>query len=368
MNIMIVDDEKLAIDVLSIMVKQLAQFQINIKGTFTNPTEALQFLEKEIIDVVFLDIEMIDTHGMQLAKHLLHKQPSLQIIFVTAHTQFAVEAFEVEATDYLLKPVQEKRLINALTKAQKKMVVTVAPRDEKKNSLYAHTLGSFYLLDVQHNVIKWRTRKVRELFLYLLFHQKRPMLNAVLLEELWPDLNFEKAASNLHTTIYHLRKILKDNGIQDPILLVNNHYKLNAEIQTDYDELNQLLEQDQHDEKSIQQLLNCYEGDFLIDEEYLWVNQIRLRLKQSVLHVLEQYIARTDAAHTLLKYNCLQKLLELDEYNEQYMFQLLEFLIQQNRKQECIKFFESIEAKLAEIDLAVPEKFYRKYNEFLLNV
>ncbi|MBH9788331.1 DNA-binding response regulator, partial [Clostridioides difficile] len=68
------------------------------------------------------------------------------------------------------------------------------------------------------------------------------------------------------------------------------------------------------------------------------------------------------------KYNCLQKLLELDEYNEQYMFQLLEFLIQQNRKQECIKFFESIEAKLAEIDLAVPEKFYRKYNEFLLNV
>ncbi|WP_320940479.1 response regulator [Lysinibacillus capsici] len=119
MNIMIVDDEKLAIDVLTIMVKQLAQFQINIKGTFTNSTEALQFLEKEIIDVVFLDIEMIDTHGMQLAKLLLHKQPSLQIIFVTAHTQFAVEAFEVEATDYLLKPVHEKRLIIALTKAQK---------------------------------------------------------------------------------------------------------------------------------------------------------------------------------------------------------------------------------------------------------
>ena len=75
---------------------------------------------KKEIDVVFLDIEMIDTHGIQLAKQLLHKQPSLQIIFVTAHTQFAVEAFDVEATDYLLKPVHEKRLIIALTKAQKK--------------------------------------------------------------------------------------------------------------------------------------------------------------------------------------------------------------------------------------------------------
>ena len=73
--------------------------------------------------------------------------------------------------------------------------------------------------------------------------------------------------------------------------------------------------------------------------------------------MLEQYIARTDVAHTLLKYNCLQKLLELDEYNEQYMFQLLEFLIQQNRKQECIKFFESIEAKLAEIDLLCQKNF-----------
>lgn len=368
MNIMIVDDEKLAIDILTIMVKQLTQFQINIKGTFTNSTEALHFLEKEKIDVVFLDIEMIDTHGMQLAKQLLHKQPSLQIIFVTAHTQFAVEAFEVEATDYLLKPVHEKRLIIALIKAQKKIVVTAAPRKEQENSLYAHTLGSFYLLDVQHNVMKWRTRKVRELFLYLLFHQKRPMLNAVLLEELWPDLNFEKAASNLHTTIYHLRKILKDNGLQDPILLVNNHYKLNAVIKTDYDELNQLLEQDQHDEKSIQQLLNCYEGDFLVDEEYLWVNQIRLRLKQAVLHVLEQYTARTNADHALLKYNCLQKLLELDEYNEHYMFQLLEFLIQHNRKQECLKFYKTIEAKLAEIDLSVPEKINRTYNEYLLNL
>ena len=54
------------------------------------------------------------------------------------------------------------------------MVVTAAPRKEQENSLYAHTLGSFYLLDIQHNVIKWRTRKVRELFLYLLFHQKGP--------------------------------------------------------------------------------------------------------------------------------------------------------------------------------------------------
>jgi len=56
-----------------------------------------------------------------------------------------------------------------------------------------------------------------------------------------------------------------------------------------------------------------------------------------------------------LKYNCLQKLLELDEFNEQYMFLLLEFLIEQNKKQDCLKCFETIQAKLAEIGLSVPK-------------
>lgn len=367
MNIIIVDDEKMAIDVLSIMIRKLFPLQVGIKGTFTNAADALCYLEKNKVDVVFLDIEMVDTHGIQVAKKLLQKYPTLQIIFVTAHAQFAVDAFEVEATDYLLKPVHEKRLLAALTKAHNKVELQGGiPNPTQDIQLYAHTLGSFYLLDGNQNVIKWRTKKVRELFLYLLFHQKRPILNAILLEELWPDLVSEKAASNLYTTIYQLRKLLKDNGIHNPVQLVNNQYQLNAEIKSDYDELNQLLEQEKHDEKSIQQLLDCYQDDFLVEEEYLWAIHIRLRLKQSVLQLLEQYISCTNSSNSLLKYKCLQKLLELDEFNDQYMFLLLEFLMEQNRKQECLKFYKATQAKLAEIGLSVPEKVQRRYDEYLV--
>ncbi|WP_369436257.1 hypothetical protein [Lysinibacillus fusiformis] len=60
------------------------------------------------------------------------------------------------------------------------------------------------------------------------------------------------AASNLHTSVYQLRKLLKINGLKDPI------------------QFSQLLERENHDEWSIQQLLNCYEGEFLKDEEYPW--------------------------------------------------------------------------------------------------
>lgn len=369
MNIIIVDDEKMAIDVLTIMLKRLTQFKIDIKGAFTNAADALHFLEKDTVNLIFLDIEMIEMHGIQVAEQLLQKYPSLQIVFVTAHAQFAVDAFEVEATDYLLKPVHEKRLVNALVKAQKKMQLQVEARPvSKENFIYAHTLGSFYLLDAKQEVIKWRTRKTRELFLYLWFHHKKPMMSVVIIEELWPNIDFERATSNLHTTIYQLRKLLKENGMQDSIQLINNHYQLNVEIKSDFDYLNQLLEQSTHDESSIQQLLNCYEGDFLAEEEYSWAIQMRLRLKQSVLHVLETYIAHSKSVNSLLKYNCLQKLLELDEFNEKYMFLLLNFLITQNKKQECTKCYEAIQEKLAEINMPIPENIHKIYNEYMSKV
>ncbi|MFJ7734594.1 response regulator [Lysinibacillus sp. NPDC097231] len=368
MNIIIIDDEKMAIDVLRFKLNRLTQFQISIKGTFTNANDALIFLEKESIDIVFLDIEMIDVHGLQVARQLTRK-PSTQIIFVTAHAQFAADAFDIEATDYLLKPVHEKRLIKALVKAQQKLQLQGDVLKEKKaHLLYAHTLGSFYLLDAQHTVMKWRTRKVRELFLYLWFHQKKPILNVVIIEELWSDLEFEKAASNLHTSIYQLRKLLKEQGIKDPIQLVNNHYQLNVEIDSDYDELIHLLELQRHDEPSIQQLLNCYEGDFLAEEEYPWAIQTQLRLKQGVLHVLEMYITNTASINLLLKLNCLQKMLELDEFNENYMFLLLEFLIEQNKKQDCVKCYEGIQEKLFEIGISVPERIFSIYNDYMIRV
>ncbi|MGE7094067.1 hypothetical protein ACQKII_22050 [Lysinibacillus sp. NPDC048646] len=80
---------------------------------------------------------------------------------------------------------------------------------------------------------------------------------------------------------------------------------MNIEIDSDYAEISQLLERENHDEWSIQQLLNCYEGDFLEDEEYPWAFQIQLRLKQSVLHLLETYITKTNEINPLLKLNCL---------------------------------------------------------------
>ncbi|MBE1556480.1 response regulator [Sporosarcina limicola] len=370
MNIVIIDDEKWAINVLSIILNKLTQFSICIKGTFTDAKDAFALLEKERIDIVFLDMEMVDIHGLDVAKKLLTSYPYVQIIFVTAHAQFAVDAFDVEATDYLLKPVRENRLITALKKAQKIYENGKETQTPKKElNLYAYTFGSFQLLDVRQDTVKWRTKKVRELFLYLWFYQKKPLLNTVIMEDLWPEIELEKAGTTLHTSVYHLRKMLKQNGSEYPILLVNNHYQLTSEIDSDYRELLQLVEGQQHNEQSIQQLLNCYEGDFLAEEEYPWAIQIRIRLKQDVLHLLETYITDTKDMNPLLKLNCLQKMLELDEFNEQYMFLLLQFLIGQNKKQACMQCYEAIQKKLQEeLSVPVPEKINKLYAEYMMRV
>ncbi|MFJ5792681.1 response regulator [Lysinibacillus sp. NPDC093197] len=370
MNIVIIDDEKMAIDVLRIMLEKLTQFTFCIKGTYTNVRDAFALFEKERVDVVFLDMEMIDVHGLQVAKKLLVKYPNMQIIFVTAHAKFAVDAFDIEATDYLLKPVRENRLLKAVTKAQQVFSLR-QEMQSKKNELhmYAHTFGSFRLLDVQQQIVKWRTRKVKELFLYLWFNRNKPLLNTVIMEELWPEAEIEKAGANLHTSIYQLRKILKQNGSENPILLVNNHYQLNIEIASDYEELLQLLEREHYDEQAMQQLLNCYEDDFLAEEEYHWAIQIQLRLKQSVLHLLEMYIAHTNEINPLLKLNCLQKMLEIDEFNEQYMFLLLQFLIEKNKKQDCTQCFDMIQQKLQEeLGVPVPDNIKSMYAEYMIRV
>lgn len=371
MKVVIIDDEKLAIDVLIIMLKRLSQFSIEIQGTFTNAMDALALFEQQAIDVVFLDIEMIDVQGIEFAQKLVGLYPQLQIIFVTAHSEFAIDAYDLEATAYLLKPVRENRLVRALTKVQQLAELSnqdAAPA-QQTISMQASVLGSFQLLNRQSEIVKWRTRKTRELFLYLWFHRSKPLSNVLIIEELWSELEYEKASSNLHTTIYQLRKLLKQDGNENPILLVNNHYQLNVEIVTDYDKLTQLLENPSFDEHTISQVLQYYAGDFLAEEEYHWALGVQLRLRQRVLHVLETYITTNSDVKVLVKLNCLQKMLELDEYNETYMLLLLQFLIEQNKIQECIQLYKTIQQKLqVELGVSIPKNIQALYTQFIMKL
>lgn len=114
----IIDDEKPALDVLGNML--LKDKRIEVIGAFRKPSDAIREIAGLKPDAVFLDMEMPGMNGVELALALLKLCGELDIIFVTAHTSYALDAFKVEALDYLLKPLIPDQLDRAVTRLQKK--------------------------------------------------------------------------------------------------------------------------------------------------------------------------------------------------------------------------------------------------------
>jgi two-component system LytT family response regulator len=111
-NSIIVDDEQHAIDILVHYVKQTPH--LNLVASFTNPIEALQLLTQEKIDLVFLDIQMPELSGMDFIKAI---QGKTKVILTTAYSEFALEGYELDVVDYLLKPIRLPRFLAAVQKA-----------------------------------------------------------------------------------------------------------------------------------------------------------------------------------------------------------------------------------------------------------
>jgi two-component system LytT family response regulator/two-component system response regulator LytT len=121
----LVDDEQLAREELGFLLGQLGG--IEVIGQAGNGLEALSTIDRLQPDVVFLDIQMPGLTGFQVARRMLDKQLPTQIIFVTAYDQHAIEAFEVNAVDYLLKPVDPVRLGLAVERAVRRVTYDRAP-------------------------------------------------------------------------------------------------------------------------------------------------------------------------------------------------------------------------------------------------
>jgi len=114
MNCLIVDDNKMARMAMKQLVSQVSE--LTLAGECDNAMDAYNKVSKEHIDLILLDIEMPGMTGLELTKNLGDKSPL--IIFTTAKTDYAVEAFELNVVDYLVKPVSPARFLQAIEKAK----------------------------------------------------------------------------------------------------------------------------------------------------------------------------------------------------------------------------------------------------------
>lgn len=118
MNILIIDDESKARSLLTTIIKEYVSSITNIFEA-GNLLDGINVLKKENIQIVFLDIEMPNHSGLQLFDFINIEEVHFEIIFTTAYSEYAIQAFEFSAIDYLLKPLRPNKVINSIDKAKK---------------------------------------------------------------------------------------------------------------------------------------------------------------------------------------------------------------------------------------------------------
>jgi len=114
MKCLIIDDDELSCNVIQQFVSKTAD--IEILGTFSDPTVALNFLNENEVDFIFLDVEMPEMTGLEFIGSITGHVP--EIIMTTAHEKFALAAFEHKVTDFLLKPFRYPRFLKAIEKVK----------------------------------------------------------------------------------------------------------------------------------------------------------------------------------------------------------------------------------------------------------
>jgi two-component system LytT family response regulator len=142
MKTIIVDDERLARRELASQLKAFTE--VEIAGEASNGEEAIELIDKLKPDLVFLDIQMPDMTGFEVLERL-NDVP--QVIFVTAFDEYALKAFEVNALDYVLKPVEEERLEESLEKVKSRRASAEAPTEASTSSEVLNLENQIFLKD-----------------------------------------------------------------------------------------------------------------------------------------------------------------------------------------------------------------------------
>jgi DNA-binding LytR/AlgR family response regulator len=129
MKCILIDDEPLARQGLEKMLGNITSLEL--ADSFSNALDANEYLKNNEVDLMFLDIEMAALNGLDFAKSLVNKP---LVIFVTAYPQYALDSYEIDAIDYLVKPVRMERMLKAVNKAENYLKLLQKSREEPETA------------------------------------------------------------------------------------------------------------------------------------------------------------------------------------------------------------------------------------------
>lgn len=262
MKLLLVDDELIALEELQEALLQI-QPGADIR-CFDNSKKALECAGEEEFDIAFLDIEMPELSGLELAKRLKVIQPGLNIVFVTAYSEYALDAFSLYASGYLLKPVQTSHVKEAMTNLR------TPPRYEG-DGLRVQCFGAFEVF-YQGKPVQFGRSLAKELFAYLIDLKGASANTAQICSILWEDsTDAVRRHHYFRNLMAELKKLLRQCGAADVLICQRNSFAIDVEkLECDY---YKFLKNDVT-------AINSYHGEYM--SQHSWAEMTAGELKRGL--------------------------------------------------------------------------------------
>lgn len=249
-----VDDEPLSLSELKNAIEQ-AKPDCEVRA-FSSANSALNAIQNEAIkpDIAFLDIELPDMSGMELAKSIKHISPKTWLIFVTGYSHYAPEAYSIHAKGYVLKPVTASKIRAELDEP------CPVPLEPKKR-IKVRTFGSFEVF-VDGKPLGFSRSKAKELFAYLIHSRGASVTTKELAAVLFEDKPYDiRQLDYLQKIVRSMLTAFKSVGVEDVIVHKYKHYAVDVNM-VDCDYFN-FMDNDLS-------AVNSYVGEYM--KQYSWAD------------------------------------------------------------------------------------------------
>ena len=206
MRIVCVDDEVLIVNLTVKLCQSLPDVD-DVQG-FTLAEDALEYIKSNPTAVALLDIDMPKMSGLELAAKIKEISPDTAIIFLTGYSEYAVDAFKLHASGYLLKPINKESLSEE---------IGYVLRDKKMTSAhdFVHTFGDFGLF-VDGKAVSFSRNRAKEILAYLVDRQGVAITRSGIFTALWEDGSYDRSKQKeLDVIIRSLKTTLDENGVGD---------------------------------------------------------------------------------------------------------------------------------------------------------
>ncbi|WP_026582869.1 response regulator [Bacillus sp. J33] len=352
----LVDDEELSLLTLE---KKLQDFpEVEVFRRYTSHERLLSDLKNKPIDAAFLDIEMGEINGLQLAREILSIHPYTQIVFVSGHANYAVNAFELDSIDYLLKPVTAKRLEKTINRLKSNLKTskskTQADSNEPRIKICCFSKLQIFF---DGKPIRFKTAKSKELFAFLLINMGSYIHRDIIIEKIWPGHDYKNAKTYLHTSLSYLRKLLSEWGCPEAISFLNQSYCLLLDsIYFDAKEFNRLaklaLSGNQPDYKALDQAIELYKGAFLEEDGYEWGYEYAESYEQTLTLLLSEAIKELKRKDPNKAISLLKIYKKIEPYSEYAVLNLMEIYAELGMQTDAIRTYQQY-AELLNDELAL---------------